>query len=298
MSHDRSIVSIRLAKPATFTDAEAAQIAESLQLNGIAIIENYLDEAAVGKLVATAERSLEAGRNAGYANFATLEPVRSSTSVEFHHPFAVSSVATGVVTNRRLLDIVEAYVGEKARIHSAIIQKTFPLGGRPAVDWHVDCGANKQLNGGARFRERRLRSILYLSDVSNGGLGYILDSREARDVFLAQPEGALFPPDKVPADLDRRIEVLAPKGTLILFDTHGLHRPSPLETERLVLNVWFCGESFPARLPPILLQPANLPAGASDSLYIFATAPDFEGRVAPQVSGRSRLRSLARRFLG
>jgi Phytanoyl-CoA dioxygenase (PhyH) len=298
MSYDRSIVTIRLQGPAKFSDVEAAQISESLRRNGIAIIENFLDGASVGKFVATAERSLETGRNAGYANFATLEPVQSQTSVEFHHPFAVSSVATGVVTNRGLLDMVEAYVGEKARIHSAIIQKTFPLGSGPAVDWHVDCGANKQLNGGIRFPERRLRLILYLSDVLDGGLGYILDSRDARDVFLAQQEGELFPPDKVPEDPDRRIEVLAPKGTLILFDTHGLHRPSPLESDRLVMNVWFCGENFPAHLAPILLQPANLPAGASDSLYVFATARDFEGRVAPPPTGRSRLRSLARRFLG
>jgi hypothetical protein len=287
-----------LTQAAKFADSEFAQITNSLRLNGIAIIENFLEEESCAKLIASTERSLEAGRNAGYANFATLAPVLSETSIEFHHPFAISSVATAVVTNRRLLDLVEEYVGERVRIHSAILQKTFPLGGRPAVDWHVDCGANKQLNGRARFAERRLRSILYLSDVSDGGLGYIFDSREARDIFLAQPEGELFPPEKVPVDPGRRIEVVAPKGTLILFDTHGLHRPSPLETDRLVMNVWFCGEHFPARLPPILLQPANLPAGAADSLYIFATAPDFEGMVTPPAASGGRLRSLAKRLMG
>lgn len=297
MSHDRSIVSVRLQDPTVFSDAEFSQAMESLRRNGLVVIENFLDKGNADAFADGVEHALEAGRNAGYANYAVLAPVTSSTSVEFHHPFVVSSAATAVVTNRCLLDLIENYLGERARINSAIFQKAFPIGDGPAVDWHVDCGANKQLNGMARFAERRLRSILYLSDVSDGGLGYILDSRDARDVFLAQRAGDLFPPEKVPADPDRRIEILAPKGTLILFDTHGLHRPSPLQTQRLVMNVWFCGAGFPARLAPILLQPANLPADAAGSLYVFATAPDFEGKAPPAAPARSRLMSLVKRLL-
>lgn len=289
---------MRLREPLKFTEAEYAQAIASLRRNGIVVIENVLAEETARQFADCAERSLDPGRNAGFANYATLEPVTSSTSIEFHHPFVVSSAATATVANRPLLDLIEDYIGEKARIHSAIFQKTFPIGGRSAVDWHVDCGSNKQLNGTTRFRERRLRSILYLSDVTNGGLGYILDSRDARDIFLAQETGALFPPDRVPADPGRRIEVLAPKGTLILFDTHGLHRPSPLQTERLVMNVWFCGASFPARLPPILLQPGNLPADSLASLYVFATAPDFEGEASPTPIPRRGLKALVNRLLG
>lgn len=298
MAYDRSLLRMRLKQSWVFTEEEIKQATESLSRNGIVVIENFLDPDTTEGFARQVERSLDAGRNAGYANFATLEPVHTAASIEFHHPFAVSSTATAVVTNRQILDLAEAYVGEQVRIHSAIFQKTFPLKeGCSAVDWHVDCGANKQLNGATRFADKRLRSILYLSDVDDGGLGYILDSREARDVFLAQPEGALFPPERVPDDPGRRIEVLSPKGTLLLFDTHGLHRPSPLKTNRLVMNVWFCGKSFRAQLPPILLQAANLPAGAEDSLYVFATAPDFEGKSALMMTPTNPVRLMVRRLL-
>ncbi len=279
-----------------FSEAEYSQAEQSLQINGLVVIENFLSSEDTIKLQGTVEDLLQPGLNAGFANYATLSPVISATAAEFHHPFAVSHLATSVVTNRGLVKLIESYVGSRIKIHSSIFQKTFPSDKKPALDWHVDCGSNKQLNGTRRFAERRLRSILYLSDVKDGGLGYILDTRDAKNDFLAQPEGMLFPTDKVPVDPDRRVEVLAPKGTLILFDTHGLHRPSPLKSPRLVMNVWFCGVDFPAQLPPVLLQPANLPPDAADILYIFSTAKDFQGRVPTAAPQSSLLKSTLMRI--
>ena len=270
---------IKLKESLDFTESESDQISDELRKNGICVIENYLDPDATDDLLSLANKQLEPSCNAGYASHARIEPRISSHSIEFHHPFLVSKTATLAAVNPSLIKIVEKYLGSQAVIHSSLFQKTIPVSDQPAIDWHIDCGSNKSLNKDQKFPDRRLRSIIYLMDVKDGGLGYIMDSRSALNDFIRLPPGALFPVEKIPVEECRRVEVLAPKGTLILFDTHGLHRPSPLRNTRTVLNTWYCKHDFPALLPPILIDLSNIPEPLHDMLYLCKRYPNFSGKI-------------------
>jgi hypothetical protein len=181
----------------------------------------------------------------------------------------VSREAAELVTAPGLLDLTEAFLGNRAIIHHALFQRSFPLA-EPILDWHIDCGSNKALNGPAKFPDVRLRSILYLSDVTSGGFSYTLGSAaEALATFLPLPAGQFFPQAAVPVEADRQMTVDAPAGTLILFNTHGLHRPEAPKSERLVLNTWFARKDFSAKLPPTLFSLAFVPEAQRDRIYIF-----------------------------
>jgi hypothetical protein len=273
---DKSLIPTDVATPYRLTEAEAARILESLRRNGVAAVRGLVARGDVAELRKTAEAATTAGMVYGAANSLLVKVIESDGTRDFHHPFLISGAATRVVTSGALLDLVEAYLGNAPIIHHGLFQRSLPLE-EMLLDWHIDCGSNKKLNGVAKFPDVRLRSILYLSDVESGGLGYILDSAaKAKAAFLPLPNGQLFPTDQVPPDPARRVMMNEPAGTLILFDTHGLHRPEVPKQERLVMNVWFARKDFSAKLPPVLFSVANVPPENRDRISVFDNARGSE----------------------
>ncbi len=295
-----------LQSPWQLSAVDARRIGESLTKNGMATIRNLLPVAAVEAMRQDALSCVRPGFDIGGFFGGSVASSVSAATVEFHHPFLLSASAVELATLPALLDVVEAYLGQRAIVHHAVFQHSLPID-RPAVDWHVDTGSHKLLNGPTRFRDHRLRMIVYLTDVASGGLSYILDSRSATDYFLSLPEGQLFPQHKVPQE--GRVTANERAGTVMLFDTHGLHRPEPPRTPRLVLNVWFARNDFSAALPPVLVSLANLPERHGARSYVFRNARGFPPKLLPLGAGaqqvpaargtlKSRLSRRIRRLLG
>lgn len=269
--HDRNLVMTAVSAPYTMSDAEEARILESLRRNGVAAATGFMPPSDVQLLRQTVAATTNPEFTYGGALRVAAKPAVNDATAEFHQPFLVSNEATRVATNKSVLQIVEKYLGETPIIHHGLLQVSFPLES-PAVDWHIDCGSNKALNGSKLFRDKRLRTILYLTDVDNGGLGFICDTASiALDVFLSQPVGQLFPTDKVPPEADRRIEINALAGTLIFFDTHSLHRPEAPKHQREVLNIWFARRDFAGKLPPTLFSMSRVPPDQQAGVTVFET---------------------------
>ncbi|HZL59506.1 MAG TPA: hypothetical protein VFC38_07375 [Stellaceae bacterium] len=297
--YDRSLVTTEVAAPYSLAPAEAARILESLRRNGVAALRGFIPAQDAAQLHDTAETATTPGFIYGESNKLSIKTAMSEGTRDFSHPFLVSATAARIVTTGALLDLVEKFLGDRPIIHHGLLQRSLPLED-PILDWHIDCGSNKSLNGIAKFPDVRLRSILYLSDVESGGLGYILDSAsEALPVFMPLHEGELFPSDKVPTDPERQVAMNERAGTLILFNTHGLHRPEVPKKERLVMNVWFARRDFSARLPAVMFSLSNVPAANRDRLYVFDNERGPETIHAPKpVSSPSVIRRLIRRVAG
>lgn len=267
--YDTTLIVTQLERPYRISQDEHDRALHSLRENGIAVLRGFMPTDDAKTLYQDADSATSPNFVYGYAGNLKAACETTNVSNEFRHPFLISDLANRVVTSPDLQEMIASYLEERPVIHHALFQRTFPRT-VPAVDWHVDCGSNKTLNGKTQYTDRRLRSILYLTDVENGGLAYICDSaNEATPLFLSLPPSTLFPSDKVPADLTRRVSCHEKAGTLILFDTFGLHRPDPLKDERMVLNVWFARKDFSGNLPPALFSLARVPENQRAYLDIF-----------------------------
>jgi hypothetical protein len=296
---DTSLITTDVAQPYVLSEAEAARILDSLRRNGVAAVRGFVPKQDVAELRQTAEVATTDGFVYGAANSLAVKVVEAEGTRDFGHPFLISPAATRIVTCGALLDLVGAYLGDQPIIHHGLFQRSLPLD-QMLLDWHIDVGSNKRLNGVAKFPDVRLRSILYLGDVESGGLGYIIGSAaEAKAAFLPLPSGQMFPTDKIPADPARRVMINEPAGTLVLFDTHGLHRPEVPKQERLVMNVWFARKDFHANLPPVLFSVSNVPPANRDRISVFDNARGAETLTKPEpVKAPSMVKRLVRRLAG
>jgi hypothetical protein len=269
MQGSRDLVPIDIARSGEISANEHSRALESLNVNGLAVLRGYLRGPELAALQAGAAVATMPNTRYGAPMGLAIAPNEGAAVREFRHPFLVSREAAELVTAPGLLDLTEAFLGDRAIIHHALFQRSFPLA-EPILDWHIDCGSNKALNGPAKFADVRLRTILYLSDVTSGGFSYTLGSApDALATFMPLPTGEPFPQAAVPSEPERQMTVDAPAGTLILFNTHGLHRPEAPKAERLVLNTWFARKDFAAKLPPTLFSLAFVPEAQRDRIYVF-----------------------------
>jgi hypothetical protein len=292
--HNTELIDTLIQTVGTISEAEAARVNESLRWNGVAVLKGFIGQDQLSGLQQDAIESLQDGFDAGVALSASIKMANSESTAEFKHPFLVSKAAVELAINSSLIGLVEAYLGNQAIIHHALFQRSIPID-EPAVDWHVDTGSNKVLNAGRRFPDRRLRMIVYLTDVKSGGLSYIPDTLDATQHFLSLPQGTLYPQSDASSKLHKRVTINEGAGTVILFDAHGLHRPEPPRDSRIVLNIWFARSDFSASLPPVLVSFANIPQRKLDAAYIFRN--ERGGRIAKTVGAQSAPVPLWRRMV-
>ena len=268
---------IYLKKKTEINNFEKKQIIKILKKNGVVVINNFFKKDNLNNFVKKAQGCLVEGYNAGFTSASNISTIVSSNSTEFRHPFFISKEAVSTVLNKDLNNIISTYLGSKIKIHHALFQKTVPTS-KAILDWHIDLGSNKILNGSRKFLDKRLRMIVYLTNVKNGGLNYIVGSHKntlKQNSNFSDKSRTLI--DKNLKYQDKFVEILGNIGTLIFFDTHGLHKPGMLKTERIVFNSWFCRNDFKGKLTPNLVDIGNIKIEGRSNLDILSTTSDFEG---------------------
>lgn len=274
MKFNKNIVFTELKTPLAPTPEEFARIQESIQLNGVAVVKNFLPNSLTEKI--SRDANLTCAHGYGIGPGLHIDAAQDPKTHEFRHPYLASRAANEYLFSDAFLKIMDDCLGRDRVIHNALFQYSLPQE-TMALDFHIDCGSIKALNGLKKFPDFRIRTILYLSDVKNGGFSYILNSHEeALKEFMPLPIGTLFPTEKYPTDPDRRVTVSEKAGTLILFNTHGLHRPEIPKDSRMVLNTWFAKKDFSAKLAPILFSLSFVPENKRDRLGVFDVNKNFK----------------------
>lgn len=285
-SYNVDLVTVDLRDNGKFSQGELANIHESLLLNGLSVVRGFFSKEQLNVFAQEALQCVQPDYEVGESLGMSIASKISSTVNEFSHPFLVSKSAVELVTHPSILSIIEEYIGDKAILHHSLFQQSVPRV-TSVIDWHVDTGSNKVLNGPRRFPDKRLRMIVYLSDVSAGGLSYLCGTREAARYFLELPIDTLFPNDELPTIKDRKVTVNERAGTIIFFDAHGLHKPDPPVDQRLVLNVWFARSDFSGSLPPTLVSMTSCPRESFGRTYIFKNARGFIGKIKKKEDANS-----------
>lgn len=126
------------------------------------------------------------------------------------------------------------------------------------AEWHRDTEYEKQI-----------KAILYLSDVTeeNGPYGYVANSHRIKSVVETAglfEKKTDYTEDKLDAYINThkplsKISLLGKAGTLILTDTMGIHRRSPIRTgKRYILTNYYVGAhryaDFDAIFSPLVVK--------------------------------------------
>ena len=220
--------------------------ADTLREKGICLLEGFVPPEEVAAIRAEVEpglRSLqagapaEAGRSMSYPAYGTYE---------LAHVQREFSACRRFVENRRVLDVVDRYSAGSAVSQGAVASLRADPRRNDEVDgWHTDTWLF------------RFKAMLYLTDVgpSNAPLRYLAGSHSGEHwrwakffssyAARAAPHGASWPytvrakAASVQARNARFTPIVctAPAGTVILFDTRGVHGGTTLEAgERIILN--------------------------------------------------------------
>lgn len=219
--------------------------------NGIWVIEGYVDRDTVAKIRSEVSdvlirlrenRSPSGSRTTRYPEYGTYV---------LHQAQDFSPSSAAFMNDDVIASVASALAGGHAVSYDMRAELRSEAGKNPLVDdWHRDTW---------KFR---FKAMLYLTDVTvdNAPLRYLEGSHAGRDrrfgrfwldyltdAFEGEPWHARSARRSAAADCRNRAlrerVCTGPAGTLILFDTRGLHRGSPLiEPSRIVLNHAFAVE--------------------------------------------------------
>jgi hypothetical protein len=189
-----------------------SQVVSQLEEDGIVIIHDLVDTETLRAMQAAFEARLERLRWNDFDGFEMTE----------RHRHMVQDVLTleqgfvDVALNPVITSAVGAYVGDKFELTEAKGWRSLPTR-KDFHGWHGDAWYDQTCVDGI---PREVKLALYLTDVNSGAFQYIKGThgRQAPRSVRADEVRELAP--------DRIVEANGPAGTVILFDTSGIHRQS------------------------------------------------------------------------
>ncbi|WP_462252224.1 phytanoyl-CoA dioxygenase family protein [Ekhidna sp.] len=236
-------------------DSEAIN---SLKKNGFALIEDFFDSDLCDKIISEIDQCVEKHQ----------QFVWSDDQDSDHRLFGIENLSPLIhehfFASKRLQQIGESYLGYKLKNYMTLAgnlkfkKNNLGSGG----GWHRDSAFSNQF-----------KAIVYLTDVSekNGVYEYIPKSHSTSNVLRAL-NVCLKNSESNPSDINRRFnenEVIdlgiaprifeAKRGTVILTDTHGIHRGRPIVAgTRYALTNYYVGSHRVAEFDQAF-QDLNLP---------------------------------------
>lgn len=158
--------------------------------------------------------------------------VTSGTQKFLTHCLAKSKRAYDLITSQQVLDICNAYFTERYQLTNHRFCQTRRAFHMP---WHTD---NNLQTGGQLSGKHRMPGLLflfYLSEQNQSPFQYIKDSHR----WSQQYDHEIYLSDQW-VETNYRAEVLSfkmPKGSLMVCDTHGIHRAAPFQDRAHIRNI-------------------------------------------------------------
>jgi hypothetical protein len=188
-------------------------IVNALQIDGICIVESFV----AGKQLADMQTAFSAAvRRPRINNIDGYEKTETLRDM-VEHPLLLDRGFLDLGIDPVVTEVARRYVGPE-------MQLTECKGWRSRTSnqnwhgWHGDSWYDQSKYQDSIPREMKLG--LYLTDVSSGGLAYVKGSHR-------QLVPALHSPKEASADWERTaVAVNGPAGTVVFFDTSGVHRQS------------------------------------------------------------------------
>jgi Phytanoyl-CoA dioxygenase (PhyH) len=209
-----------------FKNVSTSDIVSSIRENGFYFSENVLTELYTDQLLA------EVDFDHVLINHNDVGVVRSGTQRFLTHCLAKSKKAYDLVTAQNILDICNAYFTDRYQLTNHRFCQTR---GEFHMPWHTDNNLQNQGKLCGKHQMPGLLFLFYLSDQNLSPFQYIEDSHR----WSEQYDHEIYLSDRwVEAHHQQNIlTFMMPKGSLIICDTHGIHRAAPFQDRHHIRNI-------------------------------------------------------------
>jgi ectoine hydroxylase-related dioxygenase (phytanoyl-CoA dioxygenase family) len=222
-----------------FLRLDARDVADAVRTDGVYALENALTADFLQAI------ETDVAQNPFGINVNNVHGVYFGSS-QFYvtHMLAVSQQFFSFCTHPKILEVCQHILGERFRLKAQRYYETY---GGHAMRWHTD---NKTDRGFAHIPG--LIFIAYISDVEDGEFQYIRGSHNWSGEKAYNEYGAEFIAREHGKDV---LSFRKPRGSLIIYDTYGIHRARPVRRNGFVRkSLFFQVDSKVEDGEPILLK--------------------------------------------
>ena len=220
-----------------FQKVEIESVVKEINENGYFAFENALSSEAICKIEKEAKTNLNINHN-------KISGVYYEKQYFFSNLLTVSKTFYDFVTSEFVLNTCEKYLGNSFRLKALRYYETY---GGKHMQWHTDNKTDKNIANipGLIF-------IFYVSDVENGQFQYIKGSHN----WSGKKAYSDYSDDFINKNYKDKIKNFKlPKGSLIIYNTYGIHRAEPVINKNFIRkSVFFQVDSETENSEPIILN--------------------------------------------
>lgn len=188
-------------------------LVSTVEQDGIAVIPGYVTGSRLAAMRQTFSAALARLRINNIDGYEKTERLRDM----IEHPLLLDQGFLELGIDPMVTEVVRRYVGPQFQLNECKGWRSRPTM-KDWHGWHGDSWYDQEVVRDSIPRELKLG--LYLTDVSSGGLSYVRGSHR-KQLPTLHPRG---PAEQ--AFEERSLKVNGPAGTVMLFDTSGVHRQS------------------------------------------------------------------------
>ena len=220
-----------------FQETEIDNVVNEINENGYFEFANALTSEAVSKIEKEAKTKLDINQN-------KISGVYCEKQYYYTNLLTISKTFYDFVTSKFVLETCERYLGNSFRLKALRYYETY---GGHHMQWHTD---NKTDKGFAHIPG--LIFIFYVSDVENGQFQYIKGSH----TWSGKKAYSNYSDDFINKNYKDKIKNFKlSKGSLIIYNTYGIHRAEPVFKNNFTRrSVFFQVDSEIENSEPIILN--------------------------------------------
>lgn len=218
-----------------FINTKKEDIVRSLNTDGYYAIENALTE----DFIFSIESDVSNHRFLTNSNI--LSGGYTDSQYFLVNMLACSQVFFNYCTNSKVLDICEDVIGNLFRLKALRYYESY---GNTRMQWHTD---SKTSEGFASIPG--LIFIAYITDVFDGEFQYVRGSHEWSSTKMQNDFAQEFNSEDVQS-------FKMPKGSVIIYNTHGIHRAKPSDSSNFIRKSLFFQVDGNDNSEPFLINPS------------------------------------------
>ena len=220
-----------------FQEIEINNVVKEINENGYFAFANALTSEAVSKIEKEAKTKLDINQN-------KISGVYFEKQYYFTNLLTISKTFYDFVTSKFVLETCERYLGNSFRLKALRYYETY---GGTHMQWHTDNKTDKSF-----AHIPGLIFIFYVSDVENGQFQYIKGSH----TWSGKKGYSDYSDDFINKNYKDKIKNFKlSKGSLIIYNTYGIHRAEPVFKNNFTRrSVFFQVDSEIENSEPIILN--------------------------------------------
>ena len=221
-----------------FQKIEINNVVKEINENGYFEFANALTSEAISKIEKEAKTKLNINQN-------KISGVYAEKQYYFTNLLTISKTFYDFVTSKFVLETCEKHLGNSFRLKALRYYETY---GGHHMQWHTDNKTDKNFT----HNIPGLIFIFYVSDVENGQFQYIKGSH----TWAGKKSYADYSDSFINKNYKEMIKNFKlPKGSLIIYNTYGIHRAEPVFKNNFTRkSVFFQVDSEIENSEPIILN--------------------------------------------